>query len=156
MAAACVEFPLVHSAAESIPLPDASFDIVFCDHGAIPWADPLLVVPEVGRVLRRGGVFAFSHFTPFSSIWRGDAELSDRLEHEYFGMHRIEDDDGSVHFQLPYGEWVRLFRRNGFRIERLIEIRPEEGAASTYVSAEATAWARRWPLEEIWQVRRWS
>ena len=35
MAAAGVDFPLVHAAAESMPLPDASFDVVFCDHGAL-------------------------------------------------------------------------------------------------------------------------
>jgi SAM-dependent methyltransferase len=156
MAAAGVDFPLVHSPAESIPLPDASFDVAFCDHGALTFADPLLVVPEIARVLRAGGLLAFSHFTPFSWIWRGDTELGDRLEHEYFGMHRVDDSDGSVHFQLPYGDWVRLFRRNGFRIERLVEIQPEKGWESTYLTAEETAWARRWPLEEIWQVRKWS
>src|SRR6478735_999543 len=34
MAEAGVEFPLVSASAEAVPLPDASFDIVFCDHGA--------------------------------------------------------------------------------------------------------------------------
>ena len=40
MAAAGVDFPLVHASAEEVPLPDASFDIVFCDHGAIVFGDP--------------------------------------------------------------------------------------------------------------------
>ncbi len=31
--AAGATFPLVHAAAEDVPLPDASFDVVFCDHG---------------------------------------------------------------------------------------------------------------------------
>ena len=35
MAEAGVEFPLLHASAEAVPLPDASFDIVFCDHGAM-------------------------------------------------------------------------------------------------------------------------
>src|SRR5262249_3947418 len=47
-----LDFPLVHASAEEIPLPDTSFDIVFSDHGALSWADPLVVVPEVARVLR--------------------------------------------------------------------------------------------------------
>ncbi len=54
MAKAGVEFPLVHASAESVPLPDESFDVVFCDHGAFGWADPHLVMPEAARVLRRG------------------------------------------------------------------------------------------------------
>src|SRR5665811_599792 len=46
MAEAKVDFPLVHGSAESVPLPDASFDIVFCDHGAMSFADPYRTVPE--------------------------------------------------------------------------------------------------------------
>src|SRR4051794_8492367 len=33
-AAAAVGFPLLHASAEAVPLPDASFDLVFCDWGA--------------------------------------------------------------------------------------------------------------------------
>ena len=40
MAEAGVEFPLIHGSAEAVPLPDATFDIVFCDHGAMSFADP--------------------------------------------------------------------------------------------------------------------
>jgi ubiquinone/menaquinone biosynthesis C-methylase UbiE len=158
MTAAGVDFPLVHSPAESIPLAEASFDVVFCDHGAMSFADPLVVVPEVARVLRPGGLFAFSHTAPFAWVcWDQAADrVVDRLVLDYFGLHRYDESDGSVGFNLPYGEWVRLFRRSGFSVQRLIEVRPSEGAESTYQSAQDTAWARRWPLEEIWQVRRWS
>src|SRR5512139_1952386 len=40
MAAAGVDFPLVHASAGSVPLPDLSFDIVFCDYGAMTFGDP--------------------------------------------------------------------------------------------------------------------
>jgi len=73
---------------------------------------------------------------------------------DLFGLHRIEwPDDGSVEFDLPVGEWIRLFRANGFLIEALIELRAPEGGTSrvTFVTAE---WARRWPSEEIWRVRK--
>jgi len=158
MAAAGVDFPLVHAAAESMPFGDASFDVVFCDHGALSFADPLVVVPEVARVLRSGGLFAFSHTTPFAWMcWDDDADrVVDRLVLDAFGLHRYDESDGAVGFNLPYGEWVRLFRTSGLSIEALIEIRPPEGAESTYQSTEETAWARRWPMEEIWKVRKWS
>jgi SAM-dependent methyltransferase len=158
MAAAGVEFPLVHAAAESIPLPGGSLDVVFCDHGALTFADPLLVVPEVARVLRQGGLLAFSHFSPFGWICHDDQvdEVVDRLCLEYFGLHRHDDPDGSVQFNLGYGDWIRLFGESGFTVEELIEIRPPEGAESTYRTPAETAWARRWPMEEIWKVRRWS
>ena len=43
MDAAGVDFPLVHASAEAVPFPDASFDVVFCDHGAMTFADPYRV-----------------------------------------------------------------------------------------------------------------
>ena len=55
---------------------------------------------------------------------------------------------------LPYGEWICLFRSEGLAVEELREIRPPEGATSTYRSAEETEWARRWPMEHIWKVRK--
>ena len=156
MAAAGVDFPLVHGSAEDVPLPDAGFDIVFCDYGAMTFTDPYLSVPQAARLLRPGGVFAFSHSSPLSDVcWRvGVDEPQQTLENDYFTMHRFEDTDGSVAFQLPYGEWVRLFRRNGLLLDDLIETRPPEGATSTYRSEASLAWALRWPAECIWKLRK--
>jgi SAM-dependent methyltransferase len=154
MAAAGVDFPLVHAAAESVPLPDASFDVVFCDHGAMTFADPYLVVPEVARLLRPGGLFAFSHVTPIEWLCYDEAAdaMVPRLLIDYFGLHRFDGD--ATEFNLPYGEWIRLFRRSGLVVEDLVEIQPPEGAPSPYRSAEETAWARKWPMEEIWKARK--
>ena len=85
-----------------------------------------------------------------------DAEAAgERLVRSYFGLHRIEwSDDGSVEFDLPHGEWIRLFRATGFTVERLVELRAPAGASSgrwTFVTPE---WARRWPSEEIWHARK--
>jgi SAM-dependent methyltransferase len=155
MADAGVDFPLVEASAEAVPLPDASFDIVFCDHGAMTFADPYRTVPEVARLLRPGGLFAFSHASPIEAIsWAPDAEhAGDRLVLDYFGMHAIDEGD-DITFQLPYGEWIRLFRANGFVVEDLIEPRPPADAISSYRDAESIAWARRWPSECIWRLRR--
>jgi ubiquinone/menaquinone biosynthesis C-methylase UbiE len=155
MADAAVDFPLVHASAETVPLPDASFDIVFCDHGAMTFADPYRTVPEVARLLRPGGLLAFSHTSAIATVcWPLDAdEPADRLALDYFGMHVIDDGE-TISFQLPYGEWIRLFRANGLVVEDLVEPRPPAGATTTYRSAETLAWARRWPIESIWRVRR--
>jgi ubiquinone/menaquinone biosynthesis C-methylase UbiE len=58
-----VEVQLVHASAESLPFPDKSFDIVLADHGANRFVDPYAWVPEAARVLRRGGLLAFSEST---------------------------------------------------------------------------------------------
>ena len=155
MAEAGVSFPLVHASAESVPLPDASFDIVFCDHGAMTFADPYLTVPEVARLLRPGGLFAFSHASPILMIsWALDAERAgDRLVHDYFGMHAFDDGE-TIDFNLPYGAWIGLFRQHGFVVEDLIEPRPAADAVSTYRDGQERAWSRRWPGESIWRLRR--
>ena len=155
MAEAGVDFPLVHGSAEAVPLPDASFDIVFCDHGAMSFADPYRTVPEAARLLRAGGLFAFNHHSPIETIcWPLGAEkVGERLVLDYFGMHRFDDGDDTF-FQLPYGEWIRLFRANGLVVEDLIEPRPPIDASSSYRDVEELAWARRWPSEAIWRLRR--
>ena len=152
--AAGADFPLVHGSAESLPFRDASFDVVFCDHGAMTFADPYLVVPEVARVLRGGGLFAFSITSSLAWIcWDDEVDgVVPALQADYFGLHRHEDADGSVTFQLPVGEWIRLFRLNGLVVEDLIEPQPPEDATTTY--GYDLAWARRWPLEQIWKARR--
>ena len=150
-----VEFPLIHASAEAVPLPDASFDIVFCEHGAMTFADPYRTVPEAARLLRPGGLFAFSHHSPIETIcWPlGADKVGDRLVIDYFGMHQLDDGDETF-FQLPFGEWIRLFRANGFVVEDLIEPRPADGATSSYRDADELAWARRWHSEAIWRLRR--
>jgi len=155
MAEAGVDFPLVHASAEAVPLPDGSFDIVFCDHGAMTFSDPYRSVPEAARLLRPGGLFAFSHGSTLETLcWSiGSEHAGDRLVGDYFGMHVIED-DGELVFNLGYGDWIRLFRANGLVVEDLIEPRPPEDATSSYRDAETLAWARRWPAESIWRLRK--
>ncbi len=45
MTRAAVAFPIVNADAEATPFADESFDIVFCDHGAMTFADPYRTVP---------------------------------------------------------------------------------------------------------------
>ncbi len=156
MADAGVEFPLVHASAESTGLPDSAFDIVFCDYGAMTFTDPHNSVPEVARVLRPGGLFAFSAISPIADLaWPiGEEEPGERLAVDYFeGIRRFEEPGEPINFNLPYGEWITLFRKHGFLVEDLIELRPSADATSSYRSEATREWARRWPLEHIWRVR---
>ncbi len=156
MAVADVDFPLVHSSAESTPFADESFDIVFCDHGAMAFADPYRTVPEAARLLRADGLLAFSMNTPILDLaWPLPAEHpSERLLRDYWDLRVSEAPEEPIDFQLPYGAWIALFRKNGFVVEDLIELRPAADATSSYRDAHDLAWARRWPMEHIWRVRR--
>ena len=58
-------------AANGLPFGDATFDLVFCDHGATSFTDPHVTIPESARVLRPGGLLVFDMATPFIWIaWR--------------------------------------------------------------------------------------
>jgi SAM-dependent methyltransferase len=149
-------FPLLHGNAETVPYPDASFDLALSEYGASIWCDPHRWVPEAARLLRPGGDLIFLKTGLLRLLCTADADerAGDRLVRDSFGPLRVEwSDDGSVEFDLPHGEWIALFRRCGLRVERLQELRPPEGASSRYdfVTVE---WARRWPSEEIWHVHK--
>ena len=155
MAESGADFPLIEASAEDVPLPNESFDIVFCDWGAMTFCDPERTVPEVARLLRAGGLFAFATASPiqFLCLDLETDQIGERLINDYFGLKRFEWEE-EVDFNLPYGEWIRLFRQNGLRVEDLIETQPPQGASSTYRTDKEAAWARRWPMEAIWRLRK--
>lgn len=156
MGQAGVSFPLVRGSAEATPFEDDAFEIVFCDYGAMTFADPHRTVPEAARLLCPGGLLAFCTSTPILDItWPLDAEHPlEQLVADYWDLHAVEEPGEPTTFQLPYGGWIRLFVENRFSIESLIELRPQSGARSTYRNEADREWARRWPMEHIWRVRR--
>lgn len=151
-----VAVPLTQASATRTPFADGSFDIVFCDHGAMGFADPAETVPEVARLLRPGGLLAFFISSPLAllTIDPKKDEFSDRLHYSYLGMRSFDWPGGIRDFQVPYGEWLRLFRDNGLEVEDLVEISPPENATSSYRNAEELEWARKWPMEDLWRVRK--
>jgi SAM-dependent methyltransferase len=148
-------FPLVQASAESVPFAADSFDVVFCDHGGMSFARPERTVAEAARVLRPGGLLAFCIASPLLDVcWDPSQEaVSDRLHDSYFDLYQVEDGP-RVTYQLPLGEWIRLFRRHSLIVEDLIEIRPPEDASTTYQDYVTLDWARRWPAENVWKLRR--
>jgi SAM-dependent methyltransferase len=145
--------PLVQGSAEELPFADRAFDVVFCDHGAMGFADPDRTVPEVSRVLRPGGRLVFAVVSPLMFMcWNPKTERVDRRLHaEWFGM-RSDEDEETIQFQLPYGSWIELFRASGLEVERLVHLRPPQGATTTYDDYVSLRWARSWPAEDLWVV----
>ncbi len=152
-----IDFPLLHGNAEAVPYPDASFDFAISEYGACLWADPYRFVPEAARLLRPGGRLSFLTNSWLLMLCAPEAEnvaATDRLLRSGFDMHRIQwPDSAGVEFHLAHGDWVRLLRRHGFEIEDLVELRPPAEATTRYpfVTLE---WARKWPCEEVWKVRK--
>jgi SAM-dependent methyltransferase len=148
--------PLVAASGEAVPFADESFDVVFCDHGAMSFCDPKVTLPEVARVLRFDGLLAFCGTTPLLYLtWDERRERQDtRLHRSYFDLGRLELGDGTIDFQIPHGEWFRLFREHGLVVEDLLELRPSAHATTTYDDFAPHDWARRWPAEQIWKTRK--
>lgn len=155
-----LEFPVLLGNAETLPFPDASFDLAISEYGACLWADPYAWIPEAARVLRPGGrlIFLTNGLIMFLAVEDEVANdpATDRLLRPLFGMHRIVwPDDTSVEFHLPHGEWIRLLRENGFEIERLVELQaPDDAVDSDKYSYVTADWARKWPSEEVWIARK--
>ena len=146
--------PLVQASAEDVPFATESFDLVFCDHGAMTFADPDCSVPEVARLLRPQGRLVFCNSTALRVMCLDqDWTVTTTLHRTAFGMKRITDGE-SVDFVLPHGEWIRLFRRNGLVVDDLIALQPRRGATTTYPWFASYEWASQWPAEEIWVVRK--
>jgi hypothetical protein len=121
------------------------------------WSDPYVWIPEAARLLRRGGELIFLGNANLMMLCAADDEnepAGATLRRPYFGMHRVEwPDDPGVEFHLPFGEWIRLLRAHGFTIEDLVELRPAEGATTSYGFVDYE-WARNWPSEQVWRARK--
>jgi SAM-dependent methyltransferase len=146
---------LVQGNAERLPFTSESFDIVFCDHGATVFAPPEHTVAEASRVLKPGGVFAFCMSSPFRDVCFDPVAdgVTERLVVEYFSL-SVFDDGKSVEYQLPYGAWIRLFRRHALMVEDLIELQAPADVQTTFSAFVPAAWARRWPAEHIWKLKK--
>jgi SAM-dependent methyltransferase len=152
-----LEFPLIEASADDVPLPDASFDLAFSEHGASTWCDPDQWISEAARLLRPRGELVFMHATPlFTLVVPDNGHPTRELRRPHFGLRRLQwPGSPGVEFQLPHGEWIRVLRASGFEIEELLELQAPEGAERhPYYTDFSPEWARKWPAEEIWKARK--
>lgn len=146
-----VWFPLLCANAEQLHFDIESFDCVISEYGASLWCNPRRWLPEAARLLRPGGrLISVTNSSHLMSCTSDSGVVGEQLVRDYFSRYRVEfTGDGAVEFHLTHGHWVRLLRRSGFVLDRLVEPKPRAGVEPRYPLVSAD-WARRWPSEEIW------
>lgn len=153
--ARAVPLPLVCASATATPFADASFDLVFCDHGALSFCDPARTVPECARLLRDGGRLVFSVGTQLLYLTWDEARFRQtrRLQEPWRSRWTVDSGEGTVDVVWSHGEWIRTFRAHDLVVDDLVELLAPPDATTTYDFVPAP-WARRWPAEEIWCLSR--
>jgi SAM-dependent methyltransferase len=156
-----VALTLVHGNAETVELPDASFDFAISEYGAAIWCDPYVWIPEAHRLLRPGGRLSLLGHTPLAMVCSpadGSLPVDTRLHRPYFRLHAedwsgIPDDPGGVEFNLPISEWFALFRRTGFEILDFRELRNPDPSrpGPDWMTGR---WAHDFPAEQAWKLRK--
>lgn len=155
-----VEVTWMHANAETVPLPDGSFDIALSEYGAALWCDPDAWVPEAHRLLRPGGVLAFLTVHPLAAVCMpaDGTPAVDRLVRDWFTLHRLDwrhvpVDPGGIEFVLPTARWFRLLDDVGFDVVDYREPQAPDPDAGTPFSVPAE-WSHRFPSEQVWRVRK--
>jgi SAM-dependent methyltransferase len=150
-----LEFPLIEANAESVPLPDASFDLALSEYGASIWCDPYKWIPEAARLLRPGGELLFLRNSTISMLCAALDGWHETLQRPQRGLHRLDwEDENTTEFQLGHGDLFKLLRESGFDVLDLIELYAPAGAENAAFYHSNAEWAKKWPWEEIWKARK--
>jgi SAM-dependent methyltransferase len=154
------DITFIEGNAESTGLPASSFDFAISEYGAAIWCKPENWLREAWRLLRPGGRLVFLGNHPLSLICApldgSDAEL--RLHRPYRGMWgadwtEVEIEPTGICFNLTVSSWMDLFTELGFKIMRFQELYAPDEATGTIASIPAE-WAKRYPVEHVWQLMK--
>lgn len=140
------------------PFADASFDVAFSIYAYGFVEDIDRAFSEALRVLRPGGVFAFSWSSPIQMSTMLDAKVGRvDFDRSYFDRspHTEEDEHGRVvTFHRTYGDWHKALTRAGFVVTDIIEPPVTEGAPNPWPEAFPEAKLRMLPGTTIWRAVR--
>ncbi|WP_137726110.1 class I SAM-dependent methyltransferase [Prescottella subtropica] len=120
--------PLVQAGAEALPFADESFDLACSAFGAVPFvADSALVMREVARVLRPGGLWVFAVNHPIRWIFPDDpgpGGLTATIPYFDRTPYVEVDDDGVptyVEHHRTIGDRVREAVAAGLEVRDIVE-----------------------------------
>ena len=124
-----VVVPTACASAAQLPFGDSTFDVVFSAFGALQFvADAEALVTDVARVLRDGGVFAFSVTHPTRWMFPDDPGTEGLVASQSYWDRtpyvEVDDETGATRYvehHRTIGDWVGILARNGFVLTDLHE-----------------------------------
>jgi len=154
------EITFIEGDAEKTGLADASFDFAISEYGAAIWCRPENWLREAWRLLRPGGDLVFLGNHPLSLVCSPEngAPCDATLHRPYRDIWGadwtgVEIDPSGICFNLTISDWFRLFVDIGFAVRNYQEIYAPDRATDTRGSVPA-AWAKRYPVEQVWHLRK--
>ena len=154
------DITFIEGNAEATGLPDAAFDFAISEYGASIWCPAEKWLPEAWRLLRPGGRLVFLGNHPLSLICSplDGAPCDWALHRPYRGMWgadwtEVEFEPTGVCFNLTMADWMDLFRETGFAVTGYQELYAPEWAGGTRAAVPA-AWARIYPVEQVWHLQK--
>lgn len=143
--------------------PDESFDIVFSNFGAVGFVNIEQCFKEVGRVLKKGGLFAYSWLSPFFDCLADDGDNQLEVVRSYFDRSPMVSEsswpDGShtfyVQFHHTFGDWQQAIKGAGLLLTDIIELEPQRARwrESTWTNVP---WYKvsMIPTTTVWRARK--
>ena len=123
-------------------------------------ATPPYGCPPPRRLLVPGGRLVFLGCHPLLGVCTPESgdNVDARLHRPYFGLHALDwrdvpIDPGGVEFNRTFSDWLALFRDTGFEVLDYKELAAPDDASGTAFTVSAD-WARQWPSEQVWWLRR--
>ncbi len=152
-----VEVRFIESEAVDLPmLEDRSFDVVFSSF-ALGFVDDIgAALGEGFRVLRSGGLLAFSWASPFWACTELGPDGALKVTRSYFDRSPILEKDEygiGVEFYRTYGDWHRHLTAAGFVVTDILEPEPLP-RQSTWKDSHLLAKVRMVPGTMIWRARK--
>ncbi|MBO9397163.1 methyltransferase domain-containing protein [Shimia sp. R9_2] len=146
--------------AEATGLPDASFDFAISEYGAAIWCPPEVWLREAWRLLKPDGTLVFLGNHPLSLICSplNGAPCDRQLHRPYKDMWgadwtEVAFEPSGVCFNLTMADWMALFAEIGFAVVRYQEVYAPEWAKGTRAAIPAE-WAKTYPMEQVWHLKK--
>ena len=137
---------------------DGSFDLVFCDHGAMSFCEPERSVAEVARAaparraprVRAHHAVAVPRLEPGTGAGRpgGCAAPTSGCDGSTTATARARSTSS-----CPTASGSAASGGTALVVDDLIELRAPKHASTSYPDFDPR-WARRWPAEQVWVVRK--